>query len=372
MKSIKIAAVAMAAAALLAACSEEQSTFNIENVPGRCTLQGKIVYNQGTTYENGKFVYDYKPLANTEVTVTIDNGAFGSYAGESTFTTTTDEQGFYTIEVPAPKDDASVRVTTPDFITVRKVIKMINNKIQTVEEEVVLRGDKTFYDVHAQGIVLASFACIECNRDENYSGFNEYATISGTIGQNAEYKVNATPIRNEEGKLTSYLSASRYYVFVPAAGVDLIVTVSYPNEGDFTYNATTDANGDFKLSIPVEGFPTSFSYSLTMMPYDGKFTHYEAVEREYTVTDYFGNEITRTYTDYTARTLTGYYAQEYDASFSANLPVAAQSAQCESKSIIFSPLDNGQDTYGYNKSVFSPGNMWLDELKAMLEEQANN
>lgn len=360
MKSIRLAAAFAMAAAMLASCSEEQSTFNIENVPGRCTLEGKIVYNQGTTYENGKFVYDYKPAANIAVTVTVNNREYNSsLEGESYFTTVTDENGAYSIEIPAPRGLISATVTTADFRTTQSIVKVENNKIVTSEQEVILRADKTFFNIHSEGIVLASLECTTCNTDNSFTGFSEYATLNGLIGQNIEYTVAPKLYYDEFTDLFGYTNGQLYYCFTGASKADLILNVTYPNQsGTFTYNTTTDNAGKFTFSVPVESFPASFSYTITVLPYDGKFTQYEAVTREMTN----GN----TFTDYVAHSLDGFYSQSSNETFYASYPVAAQTVSMESKAMVFSPYNNGQELYGYSASNFSSSSMWLDDLIEML------
>ncbi|MDE6196493.1 MAG: hypothetical protein K2F91_01340 [Muribaculaceae bacterium] len=366
MRSIKTLAAAFFAASLLVACSDEQTTFNIENVPGRCTLQGQIVYNQGTTYEGGKFVYNYKPVANSEVFVTVDNSGYGNgLTGETTFTTTTDEQGNYTIEIPAPSNSITATVKTADFLTERSVVEIVNNKVVTNTEEVVIRGYRTFSDIHSNGIRLASFVCTECNTDDSFSGFNEYATLNGTVGQNVEYKIAATPIRNLDKELIGYDDARVQYCFEPAAKVDLILKVNYTSGETFTYNTTTDASGNFSLQVPVAGFPAVFGYELTCVTYNGNFTHYEQVLRK--GTNAFDNEYT--YYDYEARKLVGFYSQTFcTGTYYASYPVAAQVVSEDFKAMVFNPLNNGQELYGYSAGAFGEYNPWLEDFKASLEE----
>lgn len=366
MRSIKTLAMALMASALFVACSDEQSTFNIEEIPGRCAISGQIVYNQGTTYEDGKFVYNYKPLANAEVFVTVSNSDYDDdFSGNSVFTTTTDEQGNYSIEIPATSKNISATVTTADFLTERTVVEIVNNKVETKTETVVMRGYHSFSDIHSNGIRLASFVCTECNRDQDFNGYNEYASLTGTVGQNVEYKEAATARYDEDDHLLGYNDARIVRCFEPAGRADMVVTIKYSDGNTFSYNTTTDNAGQFAIQVPVMGFPASFDYTVSLIPYDGKFTHYEAVEKE--GENYY--ESTYRYTDYEAHTLTGYYAQQYCTStYSAYYPVAAQVVDNDFKAMLFNPLNNGQDTYGYNKSSFSEYDMWLDDYKESIDK----
>ena len=73
MKNLKTLSVMALTAAIMTGCSEEQTAFDINNVPGSATIQGTIVYNEGTTIENGRFAYDYRPAANLPVIVIVNN-----------------------------------------------------------------------------------------------------------------------------------------------------------------------------------------------------------------------------------------------------------------------------------------------------------
>lgn len=359
MKGLNTVAAAMFAAALLTGCSEDQTTFNVEDVPGRCTIEGKIVYNQGTTFENGQFVYDYKAAANMPVIVIVDNSDYDSkLSGVTTFNTTTDESGAYSIEIPAPLKSISATIRTADFQSTRSVVTIENNKVVTKSEDVVYRANETVSDVHSQGIVLANIVCTECNAADYANGFNEYATLKGTIGKNSEYYVAATPRFDYNDEIIGYDPARVIKCWVPAPKVDMVVTVNYGGGVEFTYNTTTDANGDYTLKVPVNAFPANFDYSISAVTFDSKYTHYERYDHEYT--NAYG--YTDTYTDYRARSLDGFFTQQFQANYSANLPVAAQVESQKSKIMVFNPLNDGQDTYNYSASEFSPSNLWLSEI----------
>lgn len=356
MRTIKVLALSAAAVALMTACSEDQSSFNIDNVPGRCVIEGNIVYNQGTTYEDGKFVYNYKPASNLAVNVTVSNSDYDeNLTGETVFTTVTDENGNYSIEIPAPAKTISATVTTADFRSVRSVVTVNNNKVETVNEDVIFGGTSSA-SVHAQGIVYCNFACAEHSVDLPFDSFKEYATLRGTVGQNVEVKNPANPIRDEYGTLTGYEDATLSYLYEPAANVDLVLTVSYSGQ-EFKYNTTTNHAGEYSLQVPVRAFPATFDVRIEAMPYDGTFTQYEQVIREYYLPGY---DTPQYYYDYEPQTLTGFYSQNFFESHTVSYPVAAKVCEIEDKCMLFEMLDADAESYGYNRGNWSSYNDWME------------
>lgn len=359
MKRFNFAAIVAASAILLTGCSDEQSFFNVDSVPGRCVIEGTVTYNEGTSVENGTFAYNYKPAANLEVVVTVPNSSYGNnLKGNSTFTTTTDENGKYSIEIPATDNAVKATIRTADFRGVRQFVTRENNKVVTKSEEVSYFATDQV-DVHARGIEFVNMTCTECSVNSSLAKYGATARVTGQIGQNAWNKVDAEAVYNDNYELVRYNNARLEPCFVAAPNAALIVTVNYENH-DFTYNTTTDGQGKFNLYVPVIEFPAQFSYSIEALPYDGQFVQYEAVQVQYQ--DRYGYD--KEYTDYQAHTLTGFYAQPSNWSnfASASLPVAGQIANNNFKLMLFNTINNGSNTYGYHATAFTQGNAWFNEL----------
>ncbi|MGM9816962.1 MAG: hypothetical protein ACI304_07920 [Lepagella sp.] len=344
-------AAALTVAAVLSSCSEEQSAFNISAIPGRSTIEGTVLYNQGTKYVDGKFVYDYKPAAGLKIVATVKNSDYDAdLKGYSTFEVTTDENGKYTLEIPAPHNDVEVSLCTASFRGTRSVVKMENNKVVTVEEPVIYQGESSVY-AHADQIKYCNFTCYEASADVNPSGFTQSVDVKGRIGQNVE-KYNAPrPYYNDDYELEDYYDATIEYLYTGAANVDLIIEC-----GSFTYNATTDAKGNFSIKVPVKEFPASFDCHVRAVNYEGSFKHYET---EYKVAkDFEGDDIY--YTDYVARTIQGYYTQVFSVGNSMNFPVPSAVNDITGKAMIFRPNNPNEGTFGYNADKWSAYNDWQD------------
>lgn len=364
MKLTHFAASAALSLLVLTSCSEDQSSFDIQNVPGRCLIEGVVKYNEGTTMENGHFAYSYKAAANLEITVTVNNSEYGALRGESVFTTVTDSEGKYSIEIPAPRNTINATITTADFRGTRTYITDENNKVVTKTQDVIFRGQSSA-SIHSEGIVYANFECNPHSVNSVISGFNQYAKIEGSVGRGIEYVVPAERLYNEDNELTGYRDARRYYVY-DRCRADLIVRVNYQNE-TYIYNVTSGTDGEWTLQVPVKEFPADFTYDVMAMPYDSDYTHYVAEENTYVLpNDYY--EIERTYTTFTGHTIKGYYSRKWTPRFDASFPVANQVCTSQAKVLVFEPFNTVEDTYGYSSSSFTSSNKWLSELIESLQQ----
>lgn len=348
-------ATAMLAAVVMTSCSEDQSTFRIESVPGRSVIEGTVIYNQGTKLVDGKFVYDYQPAADLKVVAIVNNSEYdNSLSGQSEFEATTDENGKYSFEIPAPTQDVRVTIRTASFRGERSVIELKNNKVVTTEEPVIYGGSGST-TARANGIAYCNINCVETSVDRIPTGLTEYASLQGRIGQNIEKYTAGEVLTDVEGNVTGHSDASVEYLYTGTPSCDLIISIGY-EDAAFTYNATTDSKGYFRLSVPVAGFPANFSCLITAASYNGTFTQY--VPEIKTIENYRGREIE--YTDYTPRTLNGYYSQEYSDTHFCSFPVAAAVANIENKAMIFHLLNPSDDNFGYNASRWSRENPWMD------------
>ncbi len=338
MKNLKTLSVMALTAAIMTGCSEEQTAFDINNVPGSATIQGTIVYNEGTTIENGRFAYDYRPAANLPVIVIVNNNDYsGNLNGETVFETVTDESGKYSIEIPAPLMNGEATVRTADFAGVHKSVVRKNNQIVTEDKNVVYGTTKTI-NFRSQSITYCDMVCTERSAEDIPTGMVEYATLTGKIGQGYEMLFNNSVVN----------------CFTEVNGADVMLNITYSNGQEFTYNVTTGANGTFSVLVPVEEFPASFSYGVEVLPYEGTFTTYD-----YSID-------TNSYRGYT---LSGYYAQNYGAANtngSLSYPLSTSVNNVEVQAMVFEP-NAGQDTYNYNAYYFFQPLQWVSEVTATEE-----
>lgn len=390
--AIKAFAACTIVAMVFAGCSEDQTSLDVNSVPGRAKIIGSLTYSEGTVLnESNQFVELIKPAANKEVVFTIPNSAYTGNQGNegySKFTTTTDANGKYEIEIPASIVEATPISIYPTDFTGKfyRVIKE-NNKLKADTVEVVYR-----YDAYAPGNEntqvkssqvnennIATYATVTlypnqiCFADLRYKeidaqdleeGYTEYVNLTGVIGMNkkkyygAEYEVGKGENR---GMMIWKADPEVKDYFDKAPNVDLLIKIRY-NGRTRNYNCTTNSNGEFSLNIPVKEFPCDINYTINAVPFASEFTYYEEIEKEWTEEE---REIYDRlyYTDYIpAPPVKGYYYNYYENVETAETPasgnktytVKEESYQIKAKIMVFE--ENGEIT-------FNPMNYpWLEDL----------
>lgn len=352
MKMNKIFGFAALATLLLASCSEEQTAFNIDSVPGKATVSGEIVYNAGTVLQDGNFVYNYQPAADIDVFVTVGNSGYKSdLEGNSVFITRTDENGHYSIEIPTGADGSvSATVRTADFEGVMKVVERKNNTIASVEKPVVRWGKITLNGIRNHGIYYGNIDCSYREPQVLPSSYTNLAKIEGIYMCNVETVEPFEAIRDEEtNEIIGYRDAQLTYDWAGFGAADLIFEVTYDGIGTtVSYNCTTAADGKYSLNVPVEEFPAGFSVNIKAMPKNGKFTTYEEVYVTRELSD--GTEIE--VRSYTAHQLDGYYAMANAAgnNISYEFEMSGLVKKNDVAGMLFHAFENDQDTYDYSES----------------------
>lgn len=384
MKSIKTLLVAAVAATMFTACSDDQSSFNVKDVPGRAVIQGTVVYNQGVELVDGKFVYDYTPAAGIELFVTLNNSDFDSnLSGTSVFSTFTDENGEYLIEVPVSEGNMSFKIRTTDFEGVYNFIDIENQKPVEKQDVVVYRGTASgTIDNHA--IVFTNVTCGPNSTKEEFKGFTEYVTLTGKLGQNSEYYTPSkfTRLPEEEAEHFDipfdYTAAHVEPVWVPAPNADVVVTISYGSQLANTkypikFNATTDANGLFSVNVPVPSFPVTFGYSVEGIVYNGSYTHYNPVDKVYNYTINYGEDVVEAefpYTEYEPVTLNGWYQRQLTPSGSASYNINILTYEFDAPAMVFTASEEALKKFeAYYPSYWTSSSKWLDEYLEYLKEQ---
>ncbi len=359
MKLLKKMSVVACAAFALASCSDDQTTFDLQSVPGRAIVQGTVNCNYGATYTGGKMEYSIKPVAGLKVLLTIANSQYaGGLKGESVMETETDENGQYSFEVPVTNSGVDVSISTAQFKGVRTVVERKNNKVVTREENVVF-GTTTPSQVSLKnyGIEYANVTCNVTSVDEEIESYGFYARLEGTIGRNTEVYTAPQPHKNYLGNVTGYDDATVEYRFEPAPQADLIVYVEY-GEAKYTFNATTDRGGNFKLDIPVIEFPADISYRVEAMPQETAFTTYLMNP---TPSTFRHQGISYTAYDMTRYLVNGMYEQTdwSGGYYSASFPTGSYPHTFTQKTLIFNPYPT-EPTYNYYMGNWSEYSFWVD------------
>ncbi len=354
MKYLKIMMWAACATLMLTSCSEDQTSFDTSKMPGKATISGKVVYNQGTTIaEGGKFSYDYVPAAKLVIYAEVPNSYYMDGAvGYTTYTAETDEEGNYSFSIPMGVKEATVTIRTQPFESTTTSVEIVDQKLETVTKQVIFKGSGEvkvkWHDLEVRNITLTSVDC-----DKSPESYKYTVPMEIKIGKNMEYLNPIKEIRSTiTGAITGYSDASVEKVWTPAGNVDFVMTV-----GDMTLNGTTDANGICRLDIPVKEIPANVSYSIKPVSYTGSFTHYVSIQEIKILPS--GHEVT--VTNYTREELNGYYDANNDA-FEGNVhyEFASFLQKVEAKGMLFH-ITPGSDAHGYTESGWYDSTLWLSE-----------
>lgn len=360
MKLLKKMSVVACAAFALASCSDDQTTFDLQSVPGRAIVQGTVSCNYGATYTGGKMEYSIKPVAGLKVLLTIANSQYSNgLKGETVMETETDESGAYSFEVPVTSSGVTVSISTAQFKGTRTVVERKNNKVVTREEKVAF-GTTTPTQVSLKnyGIEYANVTCNVTSVDQDIESYSFYARLEGVIGRNTEVYTAPQPRYDWYGEnVVGYDNASVFYRFEPAAQADLIVHVNY-GEADYTFNATTDRSGKFSLDVPVIEFPADINYRVEAMPQEATFTTYV---QDATPSTYYHQGNSYTAYDMSACSIKGMYEQAYWSTdtyrlsfYTGNYPQTITQ-----KTYLFNPYPT-EETFGYNAGNWSESSPWVD------------
>ncbi len=354
MKYLKIMMWAACATIMLTSCSEDQTSFDTSKMPGKATISGKVVYNQGTTIaDDGKFSYNFIPAAKLTVYAEVPNSYYMDGAeGCTTYTTETDEEGNYSFSIPTGVDEANVTISTQPFESTSTSVEIVDQKLETVTNQVIFKGSSDvkvkWHDLMVRNITLTAVYCDKSPESYKYS-----VPMEIKLGKNMEYLNPVKEIRSSiTGAITGYLDASVEKVWTPAGNVDFVMTVD-----NMTLNGTTDANGICRLDIPVKEIPANVSYSIKPVSYSGSFTHYVSIQEIKILPS--GHEVT--VTNYTREELNGYYDANNDA-FEGNVhyEFASFLQKVEAKGMLFH-ITPGSDAHGYTESGWYDSTLWLSE-----------
>lgn len=368
---------ALAACTLLAAlaigCTEEQSSLEISDMPGKATIQGLVAYSEGTILENGKFQELVKPAAGKQVDILLSNADYQSTASGKTLykTIKTDANGRFALQVPVPvSGNVTATIRPHDFEGEFNTVKRINNEIKAVKDTVYFHATEKTLPLSSGTIQTAPCTYDQYESRDQVDTYGQHVTFGGLIGKQMEkyYAAVSTTIKEEgtnKGKLDLVSAPRRVTYYDKMANADLLVSVTYGNLSR-TYNCTTNTNGEFSLSVPVSELPCTLSYTIEAMPVVSDYTFYEEVEKAWSETElakwasYYQYTFPYT-TDYKSKTVKGYYESSQitnQLTFKVDQP---QSGKI--KMMRFVPTDGTE--------VSLNGTLWLEELLEQ-EKESNN
>lgn len=287
-------------AMLFASCSEDQTSLNVNSLPGKAKIIGSLTYSEGTTLtEGGQFVELIKPAANKEIIFTIPNEAYTGNAeskGNSVFKTKTDANGKYEIEIPASIVKATpISIQPVDFTGNFYRVIQENNELVVDTVLVVYRFDSNApknentqigrddmetgmphitTTLYPNQICFADLRYEEMDYQDLEKGYNQYVNLNGKIGMGLKEYHKPIVATDEAGVERLIKNAEVINYFDKSPNTDLIISITYNGYTRY-YNRTTDSNGEFSLNIPVKDIQCELFYQIHALPFAAKFANYE-------------------------------------------------------------------------------------------------
>lgn len=328
-QKLNVLAVGLIATALFSGCSEDQSSISINDIQGKAKIIGNLSYSEGQAFEGGRFVELVKPAAEKKVYIEVSNASLspnGSAQGYTLYETVTDGEGNYEIEIPAVAKTAgtSVTIRTEDFVGERNLLEEMSEQGPLFKSTpVVFTCNEKAESLKPNQIKVADMKYGFKER-EIEEGFNYSAPLRVKVGRGI-LKWNTTSKINESS-------------MIAASSVNVIVTVTYPNEKEGTpaeplvrkYGATTvGTQGEFTLNIPVREKSCALELNIKAVPFVYNEFNYYVIQDE----------------TYDTRVLSGLYKQYKGGAF--------QEDGSNEGSVQFDGID-GVSVYREVRMVFEP------------------
>lgn len=270
MKKFTLLSAALLAVGLMfTSCQKEQSELTMEMVKGKAYITGKVEYNEGFAKESGVIVSDHMaPAVGQTVMVQVNTRDYAEGAvGKQTFKATTDEKGFYTIEIPVSVKGVEATVSVVPF----RATKYFRDD----EDNLVPKEDVLFNVCEAQKVLLSE---------------ESYQTCDLRVESNEDLDVTYTKVTKVSGKITTRVwkketdeneeTTWNANTYRGVAKVALEAKVSVTDENgkatELTIKTTTNEEGEYEFDLTL---PTGYKNStvhmvITSAPFVGEFEHH--------------------------------------------------------------------------------------------------
>lgn len=264
-----LSASLLAAGLMFTSCQKEQSELTMEMVKGKAHITGKVEYNEGFAKESGVILADHKvPATGKTVMVQVNTSDYAEGAvGKQTFTTTTDEKGMYTIEIPVSVRGVEARISVVPF----RATKYFRDD----EDNIISKEDVLFNKFVAKTVSLTEESyetrdlLVESGEDPDVS-YSKVTTVTGTITTRVWKKEV-----DENGET---VWDAQTYSGVPDMAVEARISVTDDKDEttQLIVNAVTNDKGEYEFDLTLpSGYKNSSVYmSITSTPFVGEYEHH--------------------------------------------------------------------------------------------------
>lgn len=240
----------------------EQTELNIDDSQYSTTIQGTLLYPAGVTATDAGGT----PVAGKTVFVDVPYSYYSSTAtGTKRFTTTTDNQGKFSIKVPAKIASGTAIVTVESFHGKHYIFEQYvqdgsNYVPKFVEKEVIYQFGGIPVTITASSI-------------ENKNLILAYDLVGAKpeFLFTANYKFNVEKIYYALTEAAPYSTSTKW---IPQANTNVIVTITRGAD-DYVYLGKSNSDGTVSVDIPIKAIEETVWITVTANPFRGNLTFYE-------------------------------------------------------------------------------------------------
>lgn len=266
MKTIFKAAMLLASALVVfSSCLKEQTSLDIEKIPGTAKVTGTLVIWEGTDFVDGKFVSLKKPSANTEVTVRVHNKSFitgGVAEGMTDYTAVTNEEGKFECVIPAVDAGVTFSISAPSYVADFKTVKGVKDGAPEIENHPgVYSIDKSTTYTVTPGDIMDVYVEYTHTESKKVWFFETTVPFHVYVG-----KAYAAPTSVNRADIIDGREEYEYNGKVLPAdkvAVELTVTYNILNHAEKLVGFS-DSKGFIKFDIPAESVDEMYSGAVSL------------------------------------------------------------------------------------------------------------
>lgn len=265
MKKFFYLCLTLAVVALSACSDDDQSSFNFSDVKGKAVIKGTVTYQPGYVKNDGGGVKQNVAANGAVVTVEVSNSEYADNAlGSKVYQITTDENGQYSIEIPAGVKNVVASVSVKDFEGTYS--QYVNNSLLTVsgvKYSTSSAKNVALSDGRTESVDLS----LTSVKQPEIASRDIKTTVKGCVQTMVE-KIYDT--NSNYSYLTTGLKS------LQNAKVVLTFTNSSDNGRELRYETTTSTTGDFSVNAALfDNWQMDNTHvNLEILGFTGTITHY--------------------------------------------------------------------------------------------------
>lgn len=290
MKTIFKAAMLLASALVVfSSCLKEQSSLELENIPGQAMITGTVMLYEGTDLVDGAYVSLKSPAIDKELIVKVDNGSYLTGAPNGTYTdykAKTNEEGYFEVNIPATDNTVFYKIMAPSIVGEFSKVKGAENG------EIVLEKVDGVYNVDNSVVYSTTAGAIERKYVEYVHTpaekgweFKTTAVLHAYVGKGwpASTEVKEKDIRDGVDTYEyngEVVEAEKVNLILDVTYLDSKYSDAYGNQHKEKLVVSSDKDGFAEFKIPVEALSDNVALSISAEEHLGTedFTYYAWVE----------------------------------------------------------------------------------------------